>query len=134
MIIIDTTVAVNFLRGEARAVSTLKSALKLTDSVGISTVSLFELLHPIHHRKLEKQERTIRAFVHQMRLLPLDAEAAGEAARILGVLMRIGRPVNTIDAMIAGTAVANGAEKLISSDRDFETISKVSNLRVEVVL
>lgn len=134
MIIIDTTVAVNFLRGEARAVSTLKSALKLTDSVGISTVSLFELLHPIHHRKLEKQERTIRAFVHQMRLLPLDAEAAGEAARILGVLMRIGRPVNTIDAMIAGTAVANGAEKLLSSDRDFETISKVSNLRVEVVL
>ena len=133
MIAIDTTIAVAFLRGETRSVSAVRSALESTNSLGISSVSLFELLHPIHHRKLEREERTVRSFIHQLTLLPLDTEAAEEAAKIMGGLMRIGQPVNALDVLIAGTAVANGAEKLLSSDRDFEKISKVSDLKLEIV-
>ncbi len=133
MIVIDTTVAVAFLRGEPRSVSAIKSALEQRDSLGISTVSMFELLHPIHHRRLEKQERTVRSFIHQLKLLPLDTEAAEEAAKIMGGLMRIGQPVNALDVLIAGTAVANGAERLLSSDRDYEKMSKVSDLKLEFI-
>jgi predicted nucleic acid-binding protein len=133
LIVIDTTVVVAFLRGEPRSVSAIKSVLEQRDSLGISTVSLFELLHPIHHRRLAKQERTVRSFIHQLRLLPLDTEAAEEAAKIMGGLMRIGQPVNALDVLIAGTAVASGAEKLLSSDRDYEKISKVSDLKLEFV-
>ena len=111
----------------------MKSALRSTDSVGISTVSMFELLHPIYHRRLEKQERILWAFVHQLRLLPFDADASESSGRIMGGLMRIGQPVNTLDVMIAGTAEAYGAEKLLSNDSDYETISKVSDLEVEIV-
>jgi PIN domain nuclease of toxin-antitoxin system len=53
LIVIDTSVAVGFLRGDPRSVSRLESEQKLTDSFGISAVSLFELLNPIYHGKLD---------------------------------------------------------------------------------
>lgn len=133
MIIIDTSVAVDFLRGRDRTVSALRSTLRASDSVGMSTVSLFELLHPIHHRKLDRQERIVKSFVHQLRLLPLDAGASEEAAKIMGGLMRIGQSVNALDVLIAGTAVTNGAEKILSADKDYEKIAKVSDIRLEVI-
>jgi len=68
-----------------------------------------------------------------MRLLPLDAEAAEESARIMGSLLRIGKPVNALDVLIAGTAVSSGAEMIIARDRDYEQISKVSELKLELL-
>ena len=68
-----------------------------------------------------------------MRLLPLDSDAAEEAAKIMGSLLRIGSPVNALDVLIAGTAVANGAEKIISEDRAYEKIAKVSDLKLEIL-
>jgi tRNA(fMet)-specific endonuclease VapC len=133
LILIDTTVAVDFLRGERQTVSRLKSIQARADSMGISSVSLFELLYPLRHRKLVVQERAVRSFVHQLSLLALDSEAADEAAEIMGALSRIGQPVNALDVLIAGTAVANGAETILSSDEDFQKIAKVSDLKVEII-
>jgi tRNA(fMet)-specific endonuclease VapC len=133
LIAIDTSIAVGFLRGDKSSVSSLEQILHLTDSVGISSISLFELLHPIQHRKLDAQERTVRAFVHQLTLLSLDSDAAEESAKIMGSLLRIGQPVNALDVLIAGTAISNGAEKILTRDRDYEKIGRVSNLRVDII-
>ena len=46
------------------------------------------------------------------------------------IVFDTGALVNTLDVLIAGTAIANGAERLISKDRDFETISQVSELAI----
>jgi predicted nucleic acid-binding protein len=51
----------------------------------------------------------------------------------MGSLLRIGQPVNALDVLIAGTAVSNGAEKILSRDKDFETVAKVSDLKVEIL-
>jgi tRNA(fMet)-specific endonuclease VapC len=133
LILIDTTVAVNFLRGEKQTVSRIKTLQAEADSIGISTVSLFELLHPLRHRKLNVQERAVRSFVHQLSLLALDSDAADMSAEIMGSLLRIGQPVNALDVLIAGTAVANGAELVLSGDEDFQKIAKVSDLKVEII-
>lgn len=133
MIVIDTSVAVDFLRGKESSVSAIEHELRVADLVGISSVSLFELLHPIHHRKLSTQEKVVKSFVHQLKLLPLDSEAAEESSRIMGSLLRIGQPVNALDVLIAGTAVSNGAEKILSIDRDYEKIARVSDLKVEIL-
>ena len=90
-------------------------------------------MNPIYHRKLERQGREVKSFAHQMKLLPLDASGAEESAKIMGALLKIGQTVNALDVLIAGTAVAHGAERLISSDRDYEKISKVSDLRLEIL-
>lgn len=101
--------------------------------IGLSTVSAFELLYPLLHRKLERQERTVRSFIRQTKLLALDEEAAEESAKIMGNLLKVGEPVNALDVLIAGTALKNGAEKLLSADRDYERIASVSDLKIEMV-
>ena len=133
MILIDTTVAIDFLRGEKQTVSRIKSIQADADPIGISSVSLFELLHPLRHRKLEEQERAVRSFIHQLSLLALDSEAADESAEIMGSLLRIGQPVNALDVLIAGTAIANGAEMVLSNDADFEKIANISDLKLEII-
>lgn len=131
MIVIDTSVAVGFLRGEKRSVSRLESAMQDSDPVGITAVSLFELLHPIHHRKLDRQGAVVRSFVHQLKLLPFDGEAAEVSAEIMGNLLRIGQAVNALDVLIAGTALANGALVVLTKDRDYGKIARVSDLKPE---
>jgi len=126
-------VAINFLRGEQRVVSAIESTLKGSDNVGITTVSVFEILQRIHHRKLQRHEKTVRGFFGQLRTLELDSEGAEEAAKMRGALLRIGRQVNALDVLIAGTAAANAAEKVLSTDRDYEQIAKVSDLEVEIL-
>ena len=133
MIAIDTSVAVGFLRGDRRAVSAVESALEGSGSVGISTVSMFEILHPIYHRKLVRHEKEVRGFFRELRVLPLDAEAADEAARVMGGLLRVGRKVNPLDVLIAGAALASSADKIISSDGDFQDIAKVSDLKADIL-
>lgn len=133
MIVIDTSIAVDFLRGDKETASRLQTALSATDSIGLSTVSVFEMLNPLRHRKLVDQERNVRSFVHQLRVLPLDSESADQSSEIMGSLLRIGQPVNALDVLIAGTAIANGAEMILSNDEDFEKIAKVSDLKVELV-
>jgi predicted nucleic acid-binding protein len=44
----------------------------------------------------------------------------------------LGTPVNSTDVLIAGIAIVNGAEKIVSRDRDFISIGKVSDLDVLV--
>jgi tRNA(fMet)-specific endonuclease VapC len=134
LILIDTTIAVDFLRGERQIVSRIKSIQEMGDSIGISAVSLFELIHPLRHRKLDDQERHVRSFIHQLNLLALDSNAADESAEIMGSLLRMGQPVNALDVLIAGTALSNGVELVLSRDEDFEKIGNVSDLKVEVII
>ena len=44
-------------------------------------------------------------------------------------LMTAERSVNSLDVLIAGIAIANGAEKIVTGDKDFVEISKVSELK-----
>ncbi|MEM2885908.1 MAG: hypothetical protein QXF24_07455 [Thermoproteota archaeon] len=39
--------------------------------------------------------------------------------------------MNVLDAIIAGVAVANGAEEMISKDEDFPEVAKVADLAVK---
>jgi predicted nucleic acid-binding protein len=126
-------VAIDFLRGKQKAVSAVASALTASDAVGISTISMFEILHPIQRRKLARHEKQVRGFFRQLRVLPFDPHGAEEAAKMMGNLLRIGKQVNALDVMIAGTTAASSVEKIISTDRDYEEIGKVSDLRVEVL-
>lgn len=131
MIVIDTSVAVDFLRGKERGLSVIEEHAK--DSIGFAAISLFELLNPLHERKLVVQAKAVKAFVRQLNLLPFDADAAEESAVVMGSLKRIGQQVSPLDVMIVGTAMANGAAKVISLDKDFERIGRVSSMNIEVV-
>lgn len=60
--------------------------------------------------------------------------AVEESDDIRGSLLRIGKHSDALDFLMAGTAVANGAEKLVSGNRDFGTMAAVTDLNVEIIM
>ncbi len=99
----------------------------------MTSISLFELLSPILHRRLLKKEQAVRAFARECLFLELDAAATEEASKIMGSLLRIGKPISALDVLISGIAVANGADEIVTSDKDFQTIQKVANISVTTI-
>ena len=99
----------------------------------MTSISLFELLSPIYHRRLLKREKVVRAFARESVFLGFDAAATEEASRIMRSLLRIGKAVNALDVLISGIAVANGADEIVTSDKDFQTIQKVANISLTFV-
>ncbi len=99
----------------------------------MTTVTLFELLTPIRHRRLSREEKTVKAFARQALLIGLDVRAAEEASLILGDLLRIGKPVNALDVLIAGIAVSNNASRIVTSDEDFMVIGEVADIKIQMI-
>lgn len=103
------------------------------DTVAATTVSLFELLSPIHHRRLRDEERIVRMFIRHTVMLGLDHQAAEAASKIMGSLLRLGAPINALDVLICGIAVSNNADSIITSDKDFDEVRKVADIDIQLI-
>ena len=123
MILLDTSAIISILRGDSEA----KSIVDRPAGEGFctTTITRFELFSRVYHRGLVKEGRVLRRLVKGLNLLTFDEESSEKAAEIMGMLLRAGRPVNVIDVLIAGIAVANGVEEIVTTDRDFKTIEEV---------
>lgn len=131
MIVADTSLVVGLLREGGSRFQDLQT-IEEKEEVAITSITAFELLYPVYHGKLDDRG-VVRALIGQTRVLPYDFAAADESARIQGMLKRIGKEVNVLDVMIAGCAVANGANRILTRDKDFLAIGKVTDLVVEVL-
>jgi len=45
-------------------------------------------------------------------------------------LFKLGLPVNALDTLIAGIAIATGIDKIATLDVDFVQIAKITNLEI----
>jgi predicted nucleic acid-binding protein len=131
--VFDTSAVIDFLRGGAKTKTLVESIEEAGDAVALTTISLFELLSPIHHRRLWREERAVRAFARQTIILDLDTNAATEASKIMGALLRLGKPINALDTLISGISVSNGAERIVTFDRDLEEVAKVADVRIQLM-
>jgi len=133
MIVFDTSAVINFLRGGEETKDIVENAEKDRNTVAITTISLFELLSPIYHKRLQRENRVLRAFAGQTIQLGLDSRAADEASKIMGALLRLGVPINTLDVLICGIAVSNNADNIVTLDRDFEQVEKVADINIRFI-
>lgn len=122
MIVLDTSFLIDLFKGERRTLSILDS------DVATTIITYHEILSGIKHKKAKKEEMFFRRFFSKIKILEFDLNAAERSSEIMADLLIAGRPVNTLDVLIAGIAIANGAEKIATRDKDFMEISKVSLL------
>ena len=133
MIVFDSSAVIDFLRGGLKVRSIVEQTEQKGEVVNVTVVSQYELLAPVYHKQLRDEERNVRSFLRRAKLLNLDADSAEEASRIMGALFRLGKPVNALDTLIAGIAIANGAESIATRDRDFVIISKVAEIAILLI-
>jgi hypothetical protein len=104
----------------------------LDEESATTTITYYEIMSYRKRRKLKAEGEVFEKFFSEVPVLHFTREAAEEAAAITARLMDIGRPVNALDVLIAGIAISNRAEKLITRGRDFLEIAKISDLAVTV--
>ncbi|MBI2183983.1 MAG: type II toxin-antitoxin system VapC family toxin [Thaumarchaeota archaeon] len=80
----DTSAILDYLKGGGKTKEIVESEERRREPTATSTISIFELLSPIFHRRLSEEERTLKAFFRQTTVLPFDARSSEEAAKIMG--------------------------------------------------
>jgi tRNA(fMet)-specific endonuclease VapC len=126
MIVLDTSVMIDLFRGNEKAGS------YLTSETATTVITSYEILAGIKHRKAKTEERFFHRFFSDILPLEMNRSAAENAADIMGSLLTLGTPINTLDVLIAGISLAHGAEKIVSRDKDFLQIGKIADIEINV--
>ena len=111
MIVLDTTVLIDLLRGNPGALAYLRS---LQEVPACSEVTRVEIMRGIRHRERDATEGLMRS----VRWIALDEQIARRAGA-LGRTWRRSHLLATPDLVIAATAQELGAELATSNTRHF---------------
>lgn len=131
-VLLDTSVIIDFLRGKAEVVDSVKQ-IPQNEAIYVTAISIFELFIGIFKKGLVKEESDIRLFLSQLNIIDLDSRSAEESAKVLSLLQKGGHTVNSLDTLITGTAIANGVNSILTEDKDFKEIEKVTNIKVTLI-
>lgn len=121
MIIADSDVLIDFLRGKEPMASRIENELK--QGLATTAISAFELW--AGSIDSARKARAIEDLFGAMQIIPLDAEDARQAAEIKRDLDRRGKPIGMADCLIAGVCIRHKAALLT---RDREHFSRVRQL------
>lgn len=91
----------------------------------LSIISLYEL------QKVDQLDPKIMRFLNQSKILAITPESATISSEIFRNLRKKGEEINDADVLISGIALFHGLE-IVTKDRDFEKISKVSKLKTHL--
>ncbi|MBI5500616.1 MAG: type II toxin-antitoxin system VapC family toxin [Deltaproteobacteria bacterium] len=123
MIVADTDVLIDYLRGEGEQVERI--AFELQHGLRTTVVSAFELWAGAIGSA--KRERAVDTLLAALTIVPLDGEDARAAAGVRRDLERAGRSIGMADSLIAGICVRHGAVLLTRNKDHFE---RIPNLRL----
>ncbi len=123
MVVFDTSILIDAMSGVGRAVAAIES-YKGKEDAWITVVTKYELLRS--RRGIDAQ--TAELLVESMNVYYLKDAEMRKSVEIYNALRANGTPINELDVLIAGIALANN-QTLVTSDRDFEKV-KLQGVRV----
>lgn len=117
MILADTTLLIDFLRGKQNAIKTVQ---KYQAQLYTTEVNLFELITGVYASSLPVQKylNQIRYLESQLVVLPLTRAGTFEAGQIAGTLIKNGKMIEGTDCLIAGIGMVNGIRDIITLNAD----------------
>ena len=118
MILLDTTIAVDHLRGDDRAALLLERLADEGEPLLASELSRFELLAGMRPEELDTTER----FMDALTWVPVNEEIARLAGSMAAEYRRSHSGIDAIDYVIAATSTVTGADLLTTNVRHFPMI------------
>jgi tRNA(fMet)-specific endonuclease VapC len=99
------------------------------DDLGVSTVTIYELLTGVARcRDAASEGDKAAKFLEPLHIVPFDAEAAQQAAKVLAALECAGRIIGPHDLLLAGQSLAIDVLLVTRNAREFR---RVPALRLE---
>ena len=121
MILADTDVLVDALKGREPARSRVAEALKL-GALATTSITAFEL---ISGARSHKQASSIDDLLASLPLLPFDEAAAKAAAPVRRELTAAGQTIGLADFLIAGIALSRALPLMTRNRRHFERVPEL---------
>jgi predicted nucleic acid-binding protein len=123
--LLDTDVAVSWLRGVERAQERVRAAAR--EGLGISYVSVAELYEGVHlSSDRQRSEQQLDDLLFGLDLVHLDLETAAVFGRERARLRRSGNIIADLDILIAASALRHNVTLLTNNRRDFERIEELT--------
>ncbi|OKH31198.1 VapC toxin family PIN domain ribonuclease [[Phormidium ambiguum] IAM M-71] len=120
--LIDTDILSMFFRGNSNVVAKFQAYLTVHPKINISIVTYYEIVSGLMHRDAQKKLSLFLEFAARNTILPLTQESVTLSATIYANLRRAGIPVDDIDLLIAGVAIANNLVLVTHNQRHFDRI------------
>jgi predicted nucleic acid-binding protein len=117
--LLDTSVAIDHLRGAPPAVDLLSSLIESEESLLASEVVRFELLAGVREKEVEALEQ----FFSAISWVPVGEEVARAAASLAQRHRRAHSGIDDADYLIAATALLLDAELLTTNVRHFPMLA-----------
>jgi len=126
--LVDTDILSLFFRGHPQVVNKFDAYLQEYDTINLSIITYYEIVSGLKHRDTQKQLDLFLDFVSQNTVLPLTQEAVDISADQYADLRQRGLPIDDIDLLIAGTAMANGLVLVTHNRKHFD---RITDLEIE---
>ncbi|MGE0083848.1 MAG: type II toxin-antitoxin system VapC family toxin [Desulfococcaceae bacterium] len=119
---IDTDILSLFLKNNPKVTDRFASYLALYKKVNLSIITYYEIISGLKHRDADKKLLKFIEFASKNTVLPLTKESVTISGEIYTELRKTGNPLDDIDLLIAGTALANKMIFVTRNKRHFERI------------
>jgi predicted nucleic acid-binding protein len=117
--LIDTTIAVDHLRGSDDAVALLERLVEDDETLASSELVRFELLAGVRARETQALERFFSTLVW----LGIDEDVARTAGRLAREHRKAHSGIDDADYLIAATSIVHDAQLLTTNVRHFPMLS-----------
>ena len=131
MILLDTTFLIDLLKERKNAVDRAKE-LVVIDKLATTNINVYELLLGVYSNKNvdhKKRVQDVENLLDKLEVLTLDKQSAMNSAKIGGELASRGQIIGDTDNMIAGIALSNGINTIVT--RDKEHFERIKGINVE---
>lgn len=126
--LVDTDILSLYFRSDPAVVARFGAYASRHRTISLSIITSYEIVSGLMHRDAHRQLERFREFAALNRVLPLSASAVEWASRFYADTRKAGTPVDDIDLLIAGIAVAHG---LGVATRNVGHFSNIPGLRIE---
>ncbi len=114
MVVIDTNVVIEYLKGNAKIASIIDTYSEKS-GVAVTSISRYELLQRFY------KDQALLSFIEDVKTYAFDKKASDKAAELWHKLKSKGKIVDDIDLLIASVALSQG-EELLTMDGSFKNI------------
>jgi tRNA(fMet)-specific endonuclease VapC len=121
LILLDTSILIDFFRKTDKRNSLLYSLAKEGYDFAVSAITTYEIYCGVNPMQLEYWE----SFLSKTSILPFDVNVSIVAASVNKELKKKNGLIETVDLLIASTAIANNIPLATLNKKHFERIEKL---------
>ena len=121
--LLDTGIVSDHINGRHDVPDRVRDAARRGNRIGIGSPVLAELVYGIEYSdNRDRNMQALRLALPTLTLWAFDQAAAFEYGRLFAELRRLGRPMQTIDIMVAAIAITLGNCTVVTKDSDLAAV------------